>query len=98
MSTDLFTKVDAGIMDLHMYAPLVTRIKDTEQLIGTIEQGIRTIIPTNGLQSITDNMGPPVSYNLSACKPKTSAARTPPSSSRSKGAPAYCEILACHTR
>ena len=64
VGTDFFPEVDAGIMRLHVRAPLGTRIEDTEQLIANIEQRIRSLIPPEDLQSITDNIGLPVSYNL----------------------------------
>ncbi len=64
VGTDFFPEVDAGQMRLHVRAPLGTRIEDTEHLLAAVEQRIRTLIPASELESITDNMGVPTSYNL----------------------------------
>jgi multidrug efflux pump subunit AcrB len=64
VGTDFFPQVDAGLMRMHVRAPLGTRIEDTEQVLAAIEHEIRQIIPQEELKSITDNIGLPVSYNL----------------------------------
>ena len=61
---DFFPVVDAGMMRLHVRAPTGTRIEHTEYLVDQIERTIRTIIPAAELESISDNIGLPVSYDL----------------------------------
>ena len=64
VGTDFFPAVDAGQMRLHVRAPLGTRIEDTEQLVAAVEHHIREIIPPSELDTINDNIGIPLSYNL----------------------------------
>jgi multidrug efflux pump subunit AcrB len=61
---DFFPEVDAGQMRLHVRAPIGTRIEETEHVVAGVEQKIRDIIPRNELETINDNIGVPVSYNL----------------------------------
>ena len=61
---DFFPSVDAGMMRLHVRAPTGTRIERTEQIVGAVEQSIRKIIPPDELESISDNIGVPTSYDL----------------------------------
>jgi multidrug efflux pump subunit AcrB len=61
---DFFPTVDAGMMRLHVREPTGTRIERTEQIVQSVEQSIRKIIPANELQSISDNIGIPLSYDL----------------------------------
>jgi CzcA family heavy metal efflux pump len=61
---DFFPRVDAGMMRLHVRAPTGTRIERSEQIDDDIERGIRSMIPPDELQSISDNIGLPISYDL----------------------------------
>ena len=62
---DFFPSVDAGMMRLHVRAPTGTRIERTEQIVGNVEQSTSgKIIPPNELDSISDNIGVPTSYDL----------------------------------
>ncbi|HUO03717.1 MAG TPA: efflux RND transporter permease subunit [Candidatus Binataceae bacterium] len=61
---DFFPSVDAGMMRLHVRAPSGTRIEHTEYLVENVEETIRTIIPPSELDSISDNIGLPLSYDL----------------------------------
>jgi multidrug efflux pump subunit AcrB len=61
---DFFPGVDAGMMRLHVRAPSGTRIERSEQLVQAIEQSIRKIVPANELESISDNIGVPIYYDL----------------------------------
>jgi multidrug efflux pump subunit AcrB len=61
---DFFPAVDAGMMRLHVRAPTGTRIERTEQIVGSVEDSIRKIIPPDELESISDNIGVPTSYDL----------------------------------
>ena len=61
---DFFPSVDAGLMRLHYRAPIGTRIDKTELLVGQVEDQIRRIIPASELDTINDNIGIPISYNL----------------------------------
>src|SRR5713226_5140823 len=61
---DFFPVVDAGMMRLHVRAPTGSRIEHTEYLIDQIDRTIRTIVPPAELESISDNLGLPISYDL----------------------------------
>jgi multidrug efflux pump subunit AcrB len=61
---DFFPTVDAGLMKLHVRAPTGTRIERTELLIDDVERSIRQIIPADDLESISDNIDVPISYDL----------------------------------
>jgi multidrug efflux pump subunit AcrB len=61
---DFFPAVDAGLMRFHLRAPAGTRIEKTEQIVDAVEQRVRTIVPADELQTIDDDIGIPVSYNL----------------------------------
>ncbi len=61
---DFFPRVDAGMMRLHVRAPSGTRIERTEQIVEAVEQSIRKIIPPDELESISDNIGIPLSFDL----------------------------------
>ncbi len=64
IGTDFFPTVDAGLMKLHVRAPVGTRIEDTEQLLMQVEGRIREIIPPGEIDTINDMVGLPTSYNL----------------------------------
>lgn len=64
VGTDLFPPVDAGLMKLHLRAPVGTRIEETEKLVLAAEDRIRQIIPPGELDTINDMIGLPVYYNL----------------------------------
>ncbi len=61
---DFFPAVDAGMMRLHVRAPTGTRIEETEFIVSRIERSIRKIIPSAELESISDNIGLPIFYDL----------------------------------
>lgn len=61
---DFFPTVDAGLMRLHYHAPPGTRLEETERLVARVESAIRRIVPASELDTIDDNIGVPVSYNL----------------------------------
>ncbi|HUA32656.1 MAG TPA: efflux RND transporter permease subunit [Candidatus Binataceae bacterium] len=61
---DFFPRVDAGMMRLHVRSPIGTRIERSEQIDDSIERSIRQIIPPDELESVSDNIGLPISYDL----------------------------------
>src|SRR5882724_9745191 len=61
LGRDFFPAVDAGQIRLHVRAPAATRIEDTQRLFGAVEQRVRAIVPAAELDTITDNIGVPVS-------------------------------------
>ena len=61
---DFFPAVDAGMMRLHVRAPTGSRIEHTEYMVDQIDRTIRTIVPPAELESISDNIGLPISYDL----------------------------------
>jgi multidrug efflux pump subunit AcrB len=62
---DFFPEVDAGLMRLHVRAPSGTRIEQTERIVDNVERAIRSVIPANELDSVSDNIGLPTYFNLS---------------------------------
>ena len=56
-----FPTVDAGQINLHVRAPVGTRIEETAALFDHVEDRIRAVIPKAQLVSIIDNIGSPVS-------------------------------------
>ena len=70
LGQDFFPNTDNGQFILHMRAKTGTRIEDTAMLCDLIERSIRRRIPSNEVESITDNIGLPYSqlnymYNTS---------------------------------
>jgi CzcA family heavy metal efflux pump len=61
---DFFPQVDAGMMRIHVRAPLGTRIEQTERIVDDIERDIRKVVPAGELDSVSDNIGLPLFYNL----------------------------------
>ncbi|HUE64141.1 MAG TPA: efflux RND transporter permease subunit [Rhizomicrobium sp.] len=61
LGRNFFPEVDAGEMNLHVRAPIGTRIEETAALFDHIEARIRQIIPPADLGSMVDNIGLPVS-------------------------------------
>jgi multidrug efflux pump subunit AcrB len=61
---DFFPRVDAGMMRLHVRVSTGTRVEQTERIVDKIEHSIREAIPARELQSISDNIGLPLSYVL----------------------------------
>jgi multidrug efflux pump subunit AcrB len=59
-----FPSVDSGEINIHVRAPIGTRIEETAALFDHIEAKIRSVIPSDELESvggIVDNIGLPVS-------------------------------------
>jgi multidrug efflux pump subunit AcrB len=61
LGQNFFPFVDAGQMLMHVRAPVGTRIEDTANLLGRIENAIRDLIPSEEVETIVDNIGLPVS-------------------------------------
>ncbi|MGD0116480.1 MAG: efflux RND transporter permease subunit [Candidatus Binatus sp.] len=61
---DFFPSIDAGMMSLHVRMPTGTRVEHTEFVVDRIERAIRTVVPADELQGISDNIGLPLSYDL----------------------------------
>ena len=62
---DFFPQVDAGTFRLHVRAPAGTRIEDTEQIFGQVEDTIRDVIPPKDLGLMLDDIGiPNGNFNL----------------------------------
>jgi len=64
VGVDFFPKADAGMMKLHVRVSPGIRIEETERIVDAIERRIQEIIPANELETITDDIGLPVYYNL----------------------------------
>jgi multidrug efflux pump subunit AcrB len=56
---DFFPYVDAGQMRMHVRTPVGTRIEETAQIFGRVEEEIRRLIPAEELDTILDNIGLP---------------------------------------
>jgi multidrug efflux pump subunit AcrB len=61
---DFFPSIDAGLMKLHFRAPPGTRIEETEKLVLDVESHIREVIPAGEIETINDQIGVPIYYNL----------------------------------
>ncbi len=61
---DFFPRIDAGMMSLHLRMPTGTRVEHTEYMVDNIERAIRTVVPADELEGISDNIGLPISYDL----------------------------------
>jgi multidrug efflux pump subunit AcrB len=61
LGRDFFPSVDSGEINLHVRAPVGTRIEETAALFDHIEQTIRQVVPPDELGTIVDNIGLPVS-------------------------------------
>ncbi len=61
---DFFPRIDAGMMSLHLRMPTGTRVEHTEYMVDNIERAIRTVVPDDELEGISDNIGLPISYDL----------------------------------
>jgi len=59
LGQDFFPSVDAGQFRLHVRAPTGTRIEETSRLVDGIENEIRSVVPSNELGGILDNIGVP---------------------------------------
>jgi multidrug efflux pump subunit AcrB len=64
VGVDFFPKADAGMMKLHLRVSPGIRIEETERIVDAIERRIQQIIPANELDTITDDIGLPIYYNL----------------------------------
>jgi len=64
VGVDFFPTVDTGMMRLHYRAPQGTRLESTELQLDEVEKVIREVVPKSELETITDNIGVPISYNL----------------------------------
>jgi multidrug efflux pump subunit AcrB len=63
---DFFPSVDAGQIRMHVRAPAGTRIEETEQTFGRVEDAIREIVPDTERAMILDNMGLTQSFTIMA--------------------------------
>ncbi|CAN5248320.1 efflux RND transporter permease subunit [soil metagenome] len=61
LGRNFFPAIDAGQINLHVRAPVGTRIEETAAQFDHVEDRIRQIIPADELVSIVDNIGMPVS-------------------------------------
>ena len=61
LGSNFFPSVDSGQIELHVRAPVGTRIEDAAAIFGEIERTIGQIIPPRDLGTIVDNIGLPVS-------------------------------------
>src|SRR5439155_645068 len=63
---DFFPSVDAGQFRLHVRAPAGTRIEETEQIFGQVEDVIREVVPDSDRAMILDNIGLTQSFTIMA--------------------------------
>ena len=61
---DFFPYVDAGQIKLHVRVPAGTRLEETERLMAKVENIVRSTVPANELQLMTDHIGLPVYWAL----------------------------------
>ncbi|MGZ3365508.1 MAG: efflux RND transporter permease subunit [Caulobacteraceae bacterium] len=61
LGRNFFPSIDSGQINLHVRAPVGTRIEETAAEFDHVEDAIRQVIPARELGSIVDNIGLPVS-------------------------------------
>ena len=61
---DFFPYVDAGQIKLHVRVPAGTRLEETERTMAKVENIVRSVIPPNEMQLMTDHIGLPVYWAL----------------------------------
>ncbi len=61
---DFFPSVDAGLLRFHLRAPPGSRIEQTEEIVDGVEREVRRVIGPDQVETIDDNIGVPVFYNL----------------------------------
>ncbi|HTU57363.1 MAG TPA: efflux RND transporter permease subunit, partial [Polyangiales bacterium] len=61
LGRNFFPEVDSGQIKLHVRVPSGVRVEQTAAMIDHVEDYIRTVIPSDELASIVDNIGLPVS-------------------------------------
>jgi multidrug efflux pump subunit AcrB len=61
LGSNFFPSIDTGQVTLHVRTPTGTRIEDTTQIFGRIQEEVRRIVPPNEVATIVDNIGMPFS-------------------------------------
>ena len=61
LGENFFPTVDAGQLNIHVRAPVGTRLEESSAIFARVEQAIRRAIPPDQLDSMVDNIGLPVS-------------------------------------
>ena len=65
IGSNFFPQVDSGQILMHARVPVGTRVEETAARFARIEQAIRRVIPSEGIETMVDNIGlPPSSINL----------------------------------
>ncbi|HEY7211349.1 MAG TPA: efflux RND transporter permease subunit [Bryobacteraceae bacterium] len=66
IGADFFPDVDSGQMRLHARAPAGSRIEETETRFAALERTIRSVIPSDEIDMLIDNIGIPNSWPIIA--------------------------------
>jgi multidrug efflux pump subunit AcrB len=66
IGADFFPNVDSGQMRLHARAPAGSRIEETEARFAALERSIRSVIPSDQIDMLIDNIGIPNSWPIIA--------------------------------
>ena len=61
LGRNFFPAVDSGEINMHVRAPVGTRIEEAAAEFDHIEDAVRQVVPASELESIVDNIGLPVS-------------------------------------
>ncbi|MGQ3299508.1 efflux RND transporter permease subunit [Reyranella sp.] len=61
LGRNFFPSVDSGQILMHVRGPIGTRVEETANQFVAIQKAIRTIIPSNQIATMADNVGMPVS-------------------------------------
>ncbi len=61
LGRNFFPTVDSGQILMHVRAPIGTRVEETANSFVAIQKAIRTVIPSNQIATMADNVGMPVS-------------------------------------
>ncbi|MBA2398875.1 MAG: efflux RND transporter permease subunit [Bradyrhizobium sp.] len=61
LGRNFFPAVDAGSILMHVRTQIGTRVEETANQLADVQKAIRKIIPPNQLDTLTDNIGMPIS-------------------------------------
>jgi multidrug efflux pump subunit AcrB len=61
---DFFPNVDTGMIRLHVRVPVGTRLEESSRILDGVERTIRSLIPADEFELMTDHIGLPVYWAL----------------------------------
>lgn len=64
IGSDLYPRIDAGLIKFHFRSPTGTRIEESEKVVELIEQRIQKIVAPEDFAAVTSMIGSPSSLNM----------------------------------